>query len=169
MTAHHHAILWIDHREAKLFHLNTTEVDRMILHPRRPTRHIHRNATSIGGGTSLLDDDYFEHVSEATAEAKAILIAGLDSAKSELAAHLTRHHPEAAARIVGVETSIIRATAPSPPSLGSTLTPRTIRSRKSRKRILVLSAARKESHVSRNNPPHHSHPAARRSVPVLAP
>ena len=104
MTAHHHAILWIDHREAKLFHLNTTEVDRMILHPRRPTRHIHRNATSIGGGTSLLDDDYFEHVSEATAEAKAILIAGLDSAKSELAAHLTRHHPEAAARIVGVET-----------------------------------------------------------------
>jgi hypothetical protein len=76
----------------------------MILHPRRPTRHIHRNATSIGGGTSLLDDDYFEHVSEATAEAKAILIAGLDSAKSELAAHLTRHHPEAAARIVGVET-----------------------------------------------------------------
>jgi len=37
--------------------------------------------------------------SEATAEAKAILIAGLDSAKSELAAHLTRHHPEAAARI----------------------------------------------------------------------
>jgi stalled ribosome rescue protein Dom34 len=104
MTAHHHAIVWIDHREAKLFHLNTTEVDRMILHPHRPTRHIHRNATSIGGGTSLLDDDYFEHVSEATAEAKAILIAGPDSAKSELAAHLTRHHPEAAARIVGVET-----------------------------------------------------------------
>jgi stalled ribosome rescue protein Dom34 len=104
MTAHHHAIVWIDHREAKLFHLNTTEVDRMILHPHRPTRHIHRNATSIGGGTSLLDDDYFEHVSEATAEAKAILIASPDSAKSELAAHLTRHHPEAAARIVGVET-----------------------------------------------------------------
>ena len=104
MTAHHHVIVWIDHREAKVFDFNTTEVDRMILHPRRPTRHIHRNATSIGGGMSLLDDDYFEHVSEATAEAKAILIAGPDSAKSELAAHLTRHHPEAAARIVGVET-----------------------------------------------------------------
>ena len=41
---------------------------------------------------------------EATAEAKAILIAGPDSAKSELAAHLTRHHPEVAGRIVGIET-----------------------------------------------------------------
>ena len=100
MTAHHHAIVWIDHREAKVFHLNTTEVDRMILHPHRPTRHIHRNATSVGGCTSLLDDDFLENASEA----KAILIGGPDSAKSELAAHLTRHHPEVAARIVGVET-----------------------------------------------------------------
>jgi len=155
MTAHHHAILWIDHREAKLFHLNTTEVDRMILHPRRPTRHIHRNATSIGGGTSLLDDDYFEHVSEATAEAKAILIAGLDSAKSELAAHLTRHHPEAAARIVGVET----VDHPSDGAFAANLA----------NGSWFLALQERKSHVSRNNPPHHSHPAARRSVPVLAP
>jgi stalled ribosome rescue protein Dom34 len=104
MTAHHHTIIWIDHREAKVFHFNTTEVDRMILHPHRPTRHIHRNATSVGGCTSLLDDDYFEHVSEAAAGAKAILIAGPDSAKSELAAHLTRHHPDVTDRIVGIET-----------------------------------------------------------------
>ena len=104
MTAHHHAIVWLDHREAKVFHLNTTEVDRMILHPHRPTRHIHRNATSVGGSTSLLDDDFLKNASEATAEAKAILIAGPDSAKSELAAHLTRHHPGVAGRIVGLET-----------------------------------------------------------------
>ncbi len=104
MTAHHHAVVWIDQREAKLFHFNTTGVDRMILHPHRPTRHIHRNATSIGGCKPLSDDDFFEHVCETIAEAKAILITGPASAKSELAAHLTRHHPEIADCIVGVET-----------------------------------------------------------------
>jgi len=104
MTAHHHAIVWIDHREAKVFHFNGTGVDRMILHPHRPTRHIQRNATSIDGCKSLLDDEFLEHVSDAVAEAMAILIAGPDSAKSELAAHLTRQHPEVAARIVSVET-----------------------------------------------------------------
>jgi len=53
-----------------------------------------------GGCRSLLDDDFFERV----AGANAILITGPDGAKSELAAHLTRHHPKAAGCIVGVET-----------------------------------------------------------------
>lgn len=76
----------------------------MILHPHRPTRHIHSNATPVDGCKSLLDDDFFERVSEAITEAKAILITGPASAKSELAAHLTRHHPGVAGRIVGLET-----------------------------------------------------------------
>jgi len=50
------------------------------------------------------------------------------SAKSELARHLMRHHPEVAARIVGVETVDHPSDGALPPSLGSTLTPRTIRS-----------------------------------------
>ena len=76
----------------------------MILHPHRPTRHIHRNASLTGGCRSLLDDEFFAHVAEAITEAKAILITGPANAKSELAAHLTRHHPETAGCIVGVET-----------------------------------------------------------------
>ena len=104
MTSPFHAIVWIDQREAKLFHFNSTGVDRMILHPHRPTRHIHHNASTSGGCRSLLDDDFFAQVAVAIAEAKAILITGTDGAKSELAAHLTRHDREAAGCIVGVET-----------------------------------------------------------------
>ena len=103
MTSPYHAIVWIDQREAKVFHFNSTGVDRMILHPHRPTRHIHHSDLS-GGCRSLLDDDFFERVAMAIAEAKAILITGPDAAKSELAAHLTRHHPETAGCVVGVET-----------------------------------------------------------------
>ena len=50
MASHYHAIVWIDHREAKVFHFNATEVDHMILHPHNPTRHIHHKANAIGGG-----------------------------------------------------------------------------------------------------------------------
>jgi stalled ribosome rescue protein Dom34 len=104
MASPYHAIVWIDQREAKIFHFNSTGVDRMILHPHHPTRHIHRNAGANGGGGSLLDGEFFERVAETIAEAKAILITGPASAKSELAAHLTRHHPQTAGCIVGVET-----------------------------------------------------------------
>jgi stalled ribosome rescue protein Dom34 len=104
MASHYHAIVWIDHREAKVFHFNATEVDRMILHPHNPTRHIHHKANAIGGGDALLDHEFFERVTEAIADAKAILITGPASAKSELAAHVTRRHPDIARCVVGVET-----------------------------------------------------------------
>lgn len=104
MTAHYHAIVWIDHREAKIFHFNATEVDRMIVHPHHPTRHIHHKANAIGGGNAPLDHEFFETVAEAIADAKAILITGPASAKAELAAHITRRHPDVARCVVGVET-----------------------------------------------------------------
>ncbi len=103
MASHYNAIVWIDDREAKVFNFNATEVDRMILHPHNPTRHIHHKANAIGGG-ALLDQEFFEQVTEAIADAKAILITGPASAKSELAAHVARRHPDIARRVVGVET-----------------------------------------------------------------
>ncbi len=103
MASHYHAIVWIDHREAKVFNFNATEVDHMILHPHNPTRHIRHKANVIGGGGPL-DQEFFEQVSEAIADAKAILITGPSSAKSEMAAHVARRHPDIAHRVVGVET-----------------------------------------------------------------
>ena len=104
MASHYQAIVWIDHREAKVFHFNATEVDRMILHPHNPTRQIHPKANALGGGDAPLDQEFFERVREAIADATAILITGPSSAKSELAAHVARHHPDIARCVVGVET-----------------------------------------------------------------
>jgi hypothetical protein len=50
MSSHYHAIVWIDHHEARIFHFNVSEVDRLVLHPHKPTRHIHHKANSIGNG-----------------------------------------------------------------------------------------------------------------------
>jgi stalled ribosome rescue protein Dom34 len=104
MTSPYQAIVWIDHREAKVFHFNATDVDRLILHPHNPTRHLHHKANSIGNGDAPLDHEFFERVWEAVADAKAILITGPANAKSELAAYVARHHPDIPHQIVGVET-----------------------------------------------------------------
>jgi stalled ribosome rescue protein Dom34 len=104
MASQYHAIVWIDHREAKVFHFNATDVDRMILHPHNPTCHIHHKANALGGGDAPLDQEFFERVTEVIADAAAILITGPASAKSELAAHVARRLPDIARRVVGIET-----------------------------------------------------------------
>jgi hypothetical protein len=51
MTEHHyHAAIWIDHREARVFHFTPTDAETLVLHPDNPTRHIHHKANTIGSG-----------------------------------------------------------------------------------------------------------------------
>jgi hypothetical protein len=65
MSSHYHAIVWIDHHEARVFHFNVSEVDRLIVHPNNPTRHIHHKANSIGTGHAAEDHDFYQRVAEA--------------------------------------------------------------------------------------------------------
>ena len=104
MPSHYHAIVWIDHREARVFHFNVAEVDRIVLHPQNPTRHIHHKANSIGSGHAAEDHDFLQRVAEAIADAGAVLITGPANAKTELVKHIERHAPALNARIAGVET-----------------------------------------------------------------
>ena len=105
MTEHHyHAVIWIDHREARVFHFGAADVERLVLRPDHPTRHIHHKANSIGSGHVSADHDYLHAVAESVADAGAVLITGPDSAKTELVEHIRVHDPELTKRIVGVET-----------------------------------------------------------------
>ena len=103
MSSHYHAIVWIDHHEARVFHFNASEVDRLVLHPQHPTRHIHYKANSIGSGHAAEDQDFLQRVAEAIADAAAVLITGPANAKTELVKHIERHVPALSAKIVGVE------------------------------------------------------------------
>jgi|GEM_PF-2688223 len=58
-SSHYHAVIWVDHREARIFHLSPTDVDRLVLHPDHPTKHIHHKANSIGSGHAQEDQNYF--------------------------------------------------------------------------------------------------------------
>jgi stalled ribosome rescue protein Dom34 len=101
---HYHAVVWIDHHEARVFHVSPTEVERLVLHPDRPTRHIHHKANTIGSGHAAEDHDYLHAVVESIADAGAVLITGPANAKTELVKHIHHHDPKLMNVIVGVET-----------------------------------------------------------------
>ncbi len=101
---HYHAVIWIDHHEARIFHFTPIDMERLTLHPDHPTRHIHHKANSIGSGHAAEDHDYLQAVAEAVADAHAILITGPANEKNELLKHIRQRDPKNVEAIVGVET-----------------------------------------------------------------
>ena len=82
-THHHHAVIWIDHREARVFHFGPTDVERLVIHPEHPTKHIHHKANSIGSGHAAADHQYLHAVTESFAQPDSVLITGPANAKTE--------------------------------------------------------------------------------------
>ncbi len=77
MTSHHHhAVIWIDHREARVFHFNPTDIERLVVHPEHPTKHIHHKANCIGSGHAAEDHEYLQAVAQSVADAGTVLITG---------------------------------------------------------------------------------------------
>jgi stalled ribosome rescue protein Dom34 len=105
MTEHHfHAVIWIDHHEARVFHFSLTDVERLVLHPDHPTKHIHHKANSIGSGHASADREFLHDVAESVADAGEVLITGPANAKTELVKHIHDHDPTLMKIIVGVES-----------------------------------------------------------------
>ena len=105
MSQHHyHAVIWIDHREARVFHFNPTDVEQLVLHPDHPTKHIHHKANSIGSGHATADHEFLHAVVQSIADAGAVLITGPGHAKSDLVKHIDQHDPKLMKIVAGVET-----------------------------------------------------------------
>ena len=104
MTNHAHAVVWIDHHEARIFHFGRAGVERLVINPDSPTQHIHHKAGAIGSGHEPEDQDFFHRVTNAIAGAKTILITGPANAKTELVKYMHRHEPQLVEQIAGVET-----------------------------------------------------------------
>ncbi|MFI4868118.1 MAG: translational machinery protein [Steroidobacterales bacterium] len=104
MSQHFHAVVWIDHHEARVFHFSADDVERAVVHPGRPTRHIHHKANSVGSGHTAEDQEFFRAVVDAISTAGAVLIGGPANAKQEFYKHIQRHAPQLLPRIAAVET-----------------------------------------------------------------
>jgi hypothetical protein len=104
MSGHFHAVVWIDHHEARVFHFNASESDTLVLRPKDPVRHIHHKANSIGSGHAPEDQHFLQDVTNALADAGAILITGPANEKTVLVNHIDHHAPALKAKVRGVET-----------------------------------------------------------------
>lgn len=102
--SHYHAVVWIDHREARVFHFNPDDADKQVIHPDHPAKHLHHKAMSIGSGNAATDQEFLHAVADAVSDAGAILITGPGNAKSELVKHIEKHDPKLKKLIAAVET-----------------------------------------------------------------
>jgi hypothetical protein len=102
---HFHAIVWIDHLQARVFHLGLSGTNEVVLHPLLPTRHIHHKANSIGSGHVHESEEFLRQVMVAVSDAGEILILGPAGTKNELAKYIRGHNPKMAERIVAVEAA----------------------------------------------------------------
>jgi stalled ribosome rescue protein Dom34 len=104
MQGHFHAVVWIDHRQARVFHFNADDADKIVVHPDHPVHEHHR--TKKGTGQHEKEDQAFlEEVTKTIAEAGAILIVGPANEKNELMKHIERVHPKMKVNVEGVESA----------------------------------------------------------------
>jgi len=98
-----HVAVWIDHHEARIFHVADEGFDEATL--RAPHRHVRRHPTATAEHAHPADVQHFFHdVAKALEDAVEILVVGPAAAKDEFVKHVKEHDHALAPKIVGVET-----------------------------------------------------------------
>lgn len=100
-----HAVVWLDHREARIFFVDRNASAELDVASKAPKAHLHHKAGSISGKRSADDQNFLNDIVKALAPAQEWLIMGPGSAKTEFVKHVHRHEPRLADHIIGVETS----------------------------------------------------------------
>jgi hypothetical protein len=100
-----HAVIWIDHTEARIFHLHREATDETTV--LAPQHHIHRHPKGRGEAREHPDDAhrFFADVAHTLGAVDAILIVGPSSAKFELFKHLHAHDHMLESKVVGLESA----------------------------------------------------------------
>jgi len=107
-----HAVVWIDHQEARLFHVQPETVGHVQPEPLNgativsPQHLIHRHPRGRGEAPEHPDDAkrFFHEVARSLDGSDAILIVGPSSAKAEFLRYVQDHDKKLHARIVGIES-----------------------------------------------------------------
>lgn len=96
----HHAVVWIDHKDAHLFRFTSDDVEKVDLHAHK---HQYKNLNREHG--SLPEDTKFlRQVVDALQGAERVLVVGPSRGKLQLLRFMHEHSPEMEHRVVGVET-----------------------------------------------------------------
>ena len=102
--SHIHAVVWLDHREARVIDFSVDDVHKTTVRSHSANRHIHHRSGSVSGTHSPDDLKFFDEVCAAIGDAKEVLVVGPGTAKTGFRHHVDAKHKDVARRIVGVET-----------------------------------------------------------------
>lgn len=94
-----HVAIWIDHKEARIFHVTHQGTDETTV--LAPQHHLHRRP----GEDPNEAHQFFKEVARALTGVDAILIVGPSSAKLEFYRYLHEHERRLESKVVGVESA----------------------------------------------------------------
>ena len=100
-----HAVVWLDHRQAKVFTFNRDHSEEMTIKTLKGFDQAHKHAGTVEGSRTTTDVKFLHNIVEALGDAQEWLIIGPGQAKDELVKHIKAHDHMLANRIVGVEPS----------------------------------------------------------------
>ena len=99
-----HAVVWIDHEQARVTHFNDDAAEKLVLHStHRPGKIHHKNGPAGSSGHEPEDAAYLHAVAEALRGAAEILVVGPGNEKNEFIKHLEHHDKAVAACVVAVQ------------------------------------------------------------------
>ncbi len=103
MTHHFHAVVWIDHAEARILEFGADGIERHRVRAEGGDGNIHHKAGSVGSGHAHEDKKYFDAVVATLKPNYEILVVGHGPARTAFAHYARDHVPDLAKRILGVE------------------------------------------------------------------
>ena len=101
MTDHYHAVIWMDHAQAKVFRFNATQAEPLKIHTHLTGRHMQHKANTTGSGHKSPDKEFYGEIIAAIEHSSAILLTGPGTGKVEFKHYLAEHAPKIDARIQG--------------------------------------------------------------------
>jgi stalled ribosome rescue protein Dom34 len=105
MTTPTHAAVWLDHHEARIFHVDLDSFDETRL--RAPAHHFHRHPKGPSEPHTHPEDahHFFAEITKALSTADEVLVLGPSTAKSEFLHYVKEHAHDLAGKVTGVETA----------------------------------------------------------------
>jgi stalled ribosome rescue protein Dom34 len=106
MNHAYHAIVWIDHREAKVCRFSANDDAEVQINAHTSLQRLHhRHGGWEAGGNPPQDTEFFRRIAATLHHIAGIVVAGPGNAKSAFKKFLDDLHPDVASHVFAVETA----------------------------------------------------------------